>query len=299
MTMKQRVFVTGASSELMLQLLSKVDTEKYDITGLTRSTILPKHSKIDWLEGDIQNSEQYQKEVAESDIIIHAAAITHSKTQKEYFDVNHEGTRKLISCISADKKPLYIFISSRAAGEESGAYGVSKLRAEEEVKKLKKWVIIRPSEVYGGTKSEGIEKTINEAINGGVQLCPIGVESKMYPIHIFDTVNVIFEIAFEKATDNRTIVLNGSVGYSFKELLCLIERISGKKMNIVPIPKWFLKLIGLVSKLLPMDIGFVPDQVNRLYSLKTHAQAPTTTIELESYIAEIVKRKNAGQPATE
>jgi nucleoside-diphosphate-sugar epimerase len=292
MTTKQRVFVTGASSELMLQVLSKVDTEKFDITGLTRSKGSLEHSGVQWLEGDIQTPEQYRKAVAESDIIIHAAAITHSKTQKDYFDVNHAGTRKLISCISQDKKPLFVFISSRVAGEESGAYGVSKLRAEEEVKKLKRWVIIRPSEVYGGTKSEGIEKTINEAINGGVQLCPVGVKSKMYPIHISDTVNVIFEIAFEKETENQTIVLNGSIGYSFKELLLLIERISGKKMTIVPIPKWFLSLVGIVSKLLPMDIGFVPDQVARLYSKKRHTEAATTTVELEGYVGEIVKRQH-------
>jgi nucleoside-diphosphate-sugar epimerase len=276
----------------MLQVLSKVDTEKFNITGLTRSTTSLDHSGIQWLEGDIQNPKQYRKAVAESDIIIHAAAITHSKTQKDYFDVNHEGTRKLISCISPDKKPLFVFISSRVAGEESGAYGASKLRAEEEVKKLKKWVIIRPSEVYGGTKSEGIEKIINEAINGGVQLCPVGVESKMYPIHISDTVNLLFEAAFEKTKENQTIVLNGSIGYSFKELLLLIERVSGKKMTIVPIPKWLLSLVGIVSKRLPMDIGFVSDQVARLYSKKTHTEAGTTTVELESYIGEIVKRQN-------
>ena len=118
MTRKQRVFVTGASSELMLQVLAKVDTERFDITGLTRSKNALDYNEIRWLEGDIQNSEQYLKFVAESDIIIHAAAITHSKTQKDYFDVNHEGTRKLISCISNEKKPLFVFISSRVAGRK-------------------------------------------------------------------------------------------------------------------------------------------------------------------------------------
>jgi hypothetical protein len=120
----------------------------------------------------------------------------------------------------------------------------------------------------------------------------------MYPIHISDAVSVIFEVAFEKVVENQTIVLNGPVGYSFKELLLLIERISEKKMSIVPIPKWFLSLVGLVSKLLPMDIGFVPDQVDRLYSLKTHSEAPTTTVDLESYISAKVKSQNGRQPTS-
>lgn len=285
MAVQQRVFVTGATSELMLQLLSKVDMEKYDVTGLTRSKTPPVHSKVNWLEGDIQNPEQYRKSVAESDIIIHAAAITHSKESKAYFNVNHEGTRKLIACVSTERNPLFVFVSSRVAGEESGAYGVSKLRAEDEVKKLKKWVIIRPAEVYGGTKSEGIEKTIHDAINGGLQFCPVGVESKMYPIHISDTANKIFEVTFQKIEHNQTIVLNGSVGYSFKELLLLIERISGKHMTIIPIPKWFLSLVGIVSELLPINIGFVPDQVARLYSKKEHDSNPDyITEDLEDYL---------------
>lgn len=291
MSTKTQVFITGASSEIMSQLIGLLDPQRFRITGLTRDKSKPNSKRINWLIGDLGQPDSYYSALTDADIIVHAAALTHSKKEKEYFKVNHEGTKQIIGAIPKGRNPKFVFISSRVAGEKSGGYGVSKLRAEEEVKILKHWIIIRPSEVYGGSKSEGIEKTIHEAINGGLQLCPVGVESKMYPIHITDTVNAIFETIFNKEKENQTITLNGSDGYSFRELLKLIERVSGNKMTIIPIPKWFLSLVGFASKLLPMDIGFVPDQVERLYSKKSHHEAPENRMKLSNYLRELIKNR--------
>lgn len=289
----KHVFVTGASSELMQEVLKKVDKNKFKITGLTRSKEPPSLVGVAWVVGDISIPDSYQSEVVKADMIIHAAAITHSKYPKTYFDVNLEGTKSLIDAIPKENAPLFVFISSRVAGKESGAYGVSKLRAEEEVKKLNSWLIFRPSEVFGGSKTEGIEKTIRSAIKGGIQLCPEGVESKMFPIHLKDTAEGIFQASFKDSMKNQTLTLNGKSGYSFSELLKLIEKLSGNKMTMISVPKWFLILAGLLAKVLPFDIGFVPDQVPRLYSSKTHGSGNEETITLESYIQELLKERNA------
>jgi nucleoside-diphosphate-sugar epimerase len=293
METSRHVFVTGASSELMQEVLKRLDSSKYTASGLTRT---PEHlvsDRVSWVVGEINQPESYKTELAKADIIIHAAAITHSKKPTPYFKVNVEGTQCLINAIPQGKDPLFVFISSRVAGEESGAYGVSKLRAEEEVKKLNSWVVIRPSEVFGGSKAEGIDKTIRSAIEGGAQLCPVGVESKMFPIHLNDTAEGIFQAAVDGSAKNQTLILNGRSGYSFSELLTLIEKLSGKRMTIIPIPKWLLGLVGLLAKVTPFDFGFVPDQVPRLYSTKTHGSSTEETISLESYIQELLKERNA------
>lgn len=289
----KHVFVTGASSELMQEVLKKLDISKYTVSGLTRNPEPLASDMVSWVVGEINKPEPFKDEVAKADIILHAAAITHSKNPTPYFKVNVEGTQALINAIPEGKDPLFVFISSRVAGEESGGYGISKLRAEEEVKKLNSWIIIRPSEVFGGSKAEGIEKTIRSAIDGGVQLCPVDVESKMFPIHLKDTAEGIFQASFKDSMKNQTLTLNGKSGYSFSELLKLIETLSGNKMTIISVPKWFLILVGMLAKLLPFDIGFVPDQVPRLYSSKTHGSGNEETITLESYIQELLKERNA------
>ena len=292
MEKKERVFVTGASSELMLRAVSGFDHSKYEIIGLTRN---PNPSNVDglrWVVGPIETPEIFAAEIANADIIIHAAAITHTKNEKEYFRVNLEGTKNLIEAIPKGRRPLFVFISSRVAGEDSGAYGVSKLRAEGEVQKLANWIIIRPSEVYGGSKSEGIEKTIQSAISGGVQLCPIGIQSKMFPIHISDASLAISTAALNQHLRNKIVIVNGGKGYSFKELLLSTQAISGKKMTIIPIPKWFLKMVAFASSILPVNIGFVPDQVDRLYSTKEHSQSGSGVVRLEEYLKQEVEKRN-------
>jgi nucleoside-diphosphate-sugar epimerase len=293
METSRHVFVTGASSELMQEVLKRLDPSKYTASGLTRTPEPLVSDKVSWVVGEINQPESYKAEVAKADIIIHAAAVTHSKKPASYFKVNVEGTQSLINAIPEGKSPLFVFISSRAAGEESGAYGISKLRAEKEVKKLSSWVVIRPSEVFGGSKAEGIDKTIRSAIEGGAQLCPVGIESKMFPIHLKDTAEGIFQATFNESMKNQTLTLNGSTGYSFSELLKLIEKLSGNSMTVISIPKWFLILVGFLAKLLPFDIGFVPDQVPRLYSAKSHVPGNEQATTLESYIQELLKERNA------
>lgn len=292
MEKKERIFVTGASSELMLRTVSRFDHSKYEIIGLTRN---PNPSNVDglrWVVGPIETPEIFSTEIENADIIIHAAAITHTKNEKEYFRVNLEGTKNLIEAIPKGRRPLFVFISSRVAGEDSGAYGVSKLRAEGEVQKLANWIIIRPSEVYGGSKPEGIEKTIQSAISGGVQLCPIGIQSKMFPIHISDASLAISTAALNQHLRNKIVIVNGGKGYSFKELLLSTQAISGKKMTIIPIPKWFLKMVAFASSILPVNIGFVPDQVDRLYSTKEHSQSGSGVVRLEEYLKQEVEKRN-------
>jgi len=286
----KHVFVTGASSELIRQVLTKFDSTEYRISGLTRSGSGSGYGSIKMVKGDINEPETYRMEVETADIIIHAAAITHSKRPEPYFTVNIEGTKTLISTIPEKKSLKFIFISSRVAGENSGAYGVSKLRAEEEVKKLKNWLIIRPSEVYGGNKTEGIEKTLDTAISGGVQLCPIGIGSKMYPIHQADVASAIYKSAVDDHQSRKTIIMNGSKGYSFRELHDLVQRISGKKITMVPIPRWLLGFVAKVSIYVPFDIGFVPDQVARLYSKKSHGSGGEETVDFEEYVQQLMNR---------
>lgn len=268
---KQKVFITGASSQLLQYVVALMSNETYEIVGLTRSSQPPQHNKIRWCTGDLGNPESYVKELADSDMIIHGAALTHSHDGGEYFRVNVEGTRTLLHTIPSNKNPLVVFISSRVAGLKSGAYGQSKLQAEELVQNsVKRWVILRPSEVFGGTKNEGIDSTIASALAGGIKPCPVGVPSKMYPLHVKDAARAIYETSFISPTENTIHYVNGLVGYSYKELLKAIESVTGNTIYPLPIPKMVLDAVAVLTSILKINVGIVPDQVKRLYSDKEH-----------------------------
>ncbi|HAP70526.1 MAG TPA: hypothetical protein DCR04_12520 [Flavobacteriales bacterium] len=128
--------------------------------------------------------------------------------------------------------------------------------------------MLRPSEVFGGSKSEGIDKAIENAMQGGVQLCPAGVKTPMYPIHTEDVARRIHQLGFVDEETKKTIHINGPKPYSFYQLITSVSRITGKKALIFPVPKALLQFVAQMVRISKLDIGIAPDQVARLYSKK-------------------------------
>lgn len=288
----KRVFVTGASSELMRSVLADFPKEAYQVVALSRKKKKDEEN-LSWIQGDLNNPASYETRLADLDLIIHAAAITHSRDADQYHKVNVKGTQELIKAALKKGEPRFVFISSRTATEESGAYGVSKLKAEQAVKSMtENWLIIRPAEVFGGAKAEGVDGAITSAISGGVNPCPVGLSSKMYPIHSKDAAKAISKAVLEDSSKNKLVYVNGPDALSFKELLQLVEKETGRKVWVLPIPKFVMNMAALVSTVLNIDLGFVPDQVDRLYSYKQEGPPSPITISLSHYIKEKLRNEN-------
>lgn len=288
----KRVFVTGASSELMRSVLSRFPKEEYRFIALSRTEISD-GSNISWIKGDLLNPSTYQSYLEGVDMIIHAAAITHSRDPEQYWAVNVQGTRSLVQAANNFGNPRVVLISSRTASSFSGAYGASKLEAENVVKELvNDYLIIRPAEIFGGTKGEGIDGAMASAIKGGLNPCPVGLESRMYPIHTADAAAAIASVILDKKTGNSTVYINGPEAYSFYELLKLVQSETKRKIWVLPIPKLVMKMAALLSTILNIDLGFAPDQVDRLYSPKENGAPSETTITIRQHIKTLIRNEN-------
>lgn len=286
----QRVFVTGASSELMRSVLSDFSENEYQIIALSR-TKNDDEGNISWVKGDLNDPRSYSDYLEKVDVIIHAAAITHSRAAEEYFRINLDGTKHLIEEAQKHGNPRFVFISSRTATKESGAYGESKLQAEQLVKAMtESWLILRPAEVYGGNKGEGIDGAIASAIQGGIQPCPIGLASKMYPIHTKDAAKAISTLIRNQARDNAVEYINGPEALSFKELLKLVGSETNRKVMVFPVPKFLMKIAAWLSGRLNINLGFAPDQVDRLYCKKQQGAASATTISVHQYVRKLIQK---------
>lgn len=285
---RKRVFITGAFSTLLQEVIQHISTDEFDVVGLTRNAISKKASNTRWIQADLFEPEKYAKELNSADIIIHGAALTHSRRVSEYYRVNVEGIKTLLSQVEDKQRPLFVLISSRVAGANSGAYGKSKLLAEKVLEEtISNWLILRPAEVFGGSKNEGIDSTILSAMSNRIQPSPVGLRSKLYPIHRSDAAKAIYNAIFKDIKRNRVIYINGSHGCSFSEIIRLVEKVVGRPVTVVPLPYFVLAVAALISAVTGLDFGFVPYQVSRLYSKKEHGSGTETTISLEEYIAKI------------
>ena len=92
-----KLFITGASSTLGMALTSELlKNNKASIRLLEHHLSLPT-GQFEIYRGDIQDFDFLVKACSGIDIVFHLAAVTHSSSAKTYFEVNKNGTERLIA----------------------------------------------------------------------------------------------------------------------------------------------------------------------------------------------------------
>src|SRR5215510_8677893 len=274
-----RILVTGASSPLavgvMRQLLLNSEVELW--CGRHRNEIpLADPHVIDLdLESDLPESLSRTS----FDMVIHFAGVTHATDEQQYWKVNLEGTRRLAQATREAGCRRFVYISTRCATHGSGAYGESKLAAEQELQKLD-WsslLIIRPAEIYGSDSSEGIDRMLAVARRWRIIPALFGHSNLRFaPMHVDDFSRLAAELIQQHHSGVRIENMCGPEDLNGMELA---QRIS-KRYRALPLPVWWpVVAIGLKT-LHKIGVAVVkPDQLTRLTGAKTGtaASAKTTT----------------------
>ena len=263
------LLVTGASSEmggaLIRQLLNNSGLEIKAMVH--RSLVNVPGCEI--RPGDLKNSGLLTRALSGVDTVVHMAALTKSTSELDYFETNVNGTENLIdACLKNGVKKI-IYISSSAASLNGGGYSRSKLEAEQCIKRSgMKWVIIRPSEVYGQRAGP-----INQLISW-IQRCifvPVigSGQSKLSPVFIDDVVSAIALSIFNQEVESETIVLAGPEELTYDDLVDRIAIYFGVKRFKLHLPADLIKLGATVTSRLGINI-LVPDQIPRLLCEKSY-----------------------------
>jgi nucleoside-diphosphate-sugar epimerase len=282
--LKKKIFITGVSSLIIKKLLTFLSPNEYEFCGITRQNISLENVKL--IKASLKEIALYKSELESSHLVIHAAAITHTYTESEYFDVNFEDSKILIDISSKIEGQKFIYVSSKTATPQSGGYGHSKFETELYLKSYHKdFLIIRPSEIFGGGKNEGIDDFIAESCTKKLMICPVQIPTKLAPIFIDDVVSQLHEVVFRSQQSNQIITLQGNKEYSMFEIIQLCNNIKGINTLIIPIPKFLMFLIMHILKIFKLKIGIFPDQIKRLYSKKEGSFLPNSVYtSLEDYV---------------
>lgn len=270
-----RILVTGASSPLavgvMRQLLLNSDVELW--CGRHRKDIPLSDPRLHVIGLDLLGSLPREH----FDMVIHFAGVTHASDEQQYWKVNLEGTVRLAETVRENGCRRFVYISTRCATQGSGAYGESKLAAEQELQKLdwKSLLIIRPAEIYGGGGSEGIDRMLDVARKWRIVPALFGDANVQFaPMHVDDFSKVAAELIQQHADGLRIETVCGPEDLNG---LALASRIS-KCYRAVPVPLWWPAVsVGLRAL---HKIGFTvvkPDQLTRLVGEKTGTAASAKT----------------------
>ena len=270
-----RILVTGASSPLavgvMRQLLLNSDIELW--AGRHRKDIPLTDSRLHVIDLDLESDLTKTLSRTPVDMVIHFAGVTHASDEQQYWNVNLEGTRRLAHAAHENGCRRFVYISTRCATHGSGAYGESKLAAEQELQKLE-WtslLIIRPAEIYGGGGQEGIDRMLSLARRWHVIPALFGNTNLQFaPMHVDDFTRLAAELIQQH---NHGIRIETICGPEDLSGVALASRIA-RRHRALPLPLWW-PAVNVGLKLL-QQIGFAvvkPDQLTRLTGRKTGTAA--------------------------
>src|ERR1044071_2496689 len=264
-----RILVTGASSPLavgvMRQLLLQSDVELW--CARHRTDIPLNDPRLHVIDLDLES--ELTATLPAVDLVIHFAGVTHASDEQQYWKVNLEGTRRMVQAVRANGCGRFVYISTRCATRGSGAYGESKLAAEQELQKFE-WeslLIMRPAEIYGGESNEGIDRMLAVARRWRIGPALFGNSNLLFaPMHVEDFTRLAVELIQQHDDGVRIETICGPEDLNG---LTLASRIA-KRHRALPLPLWWPAVnIGLKAL---QQIGFAvvkPDQLKRLTGKKT------------------------------
>jgi nucleoside-diphosphate-sugar epimerase len=269
-----RILVTGASSPLAARvvenLFSATDAEIW--CGRHKREVNISDSRVRIAELDLESDAGLTSiHDVDFDLVIHFAGVTHTDDEQQYWKVNLEGTLRLARLVRANGCRRFVFVSTRCATRGSGAYGESKLAAEMQLSQLD-WtslLIIRPSEVYGGAGSEGVDRMLRLAQRWHIVPAFWGNTGiRFAPIHIDDFAAIVVAAIIDHQRGVRVVEASGPEELSG---LSLAGRIARRHVAF-PVPVWWPGFSFMINSLRRLGVKLTsPDQLDRLVSKKTAA----------------------------
>mgnify|MGYP001600117598 CR=1 FL=1 len=259
-----RILITGASGIIGKKLIQKFNSTDHSIRIFSRKKKSDIQNTVEYFAGDIRSIESLEKATSRIDIIIHMAGVTHTHDQKLYYTVNFEGTKNILLAAKKNLVKKFVFVSSRTASINCGAYAHSKLLAERVVQDSgMDWVIVRPSEVYGAGDSDAISHLIQNMKRGF--FIPVMGSGKyiLCPVYIDDVVDGIFAAATKNNIHNKIYVLGGPEKMTYINLIDRLEKIFQAKKIKIYIPLIFIRFLAFIFSILKINV-LVSDQIPRL-----------------------------------
>ncbi len=264
-----RVLVTGGTGFVGSHLVELLVRRGFDVTCLVRD---PKQLK--WLQGagvrivqgDCSRPESLGSAVRDVSCVYHVAGLTKAFRTRDYYAVNHGGTKNLLDVCSRHGSGVrkFVLVSSQAAAGPSAAnrpvretdpphpvsdYGKSKLMAEEEALRHRDRftvVIVRPSAIYGPRDTDVFE-LFSWATKGYI-LDVGGGERFMNWCHVEDVAEALLLAGAAQVPSGSIYFAAEDRIYSSFEFREALLRTGGVSARLVTVPPWAGYLIGALAE---------------------------------------------------
>jgi nucleoside-diphosphate-sugar epimerase len=266
----KNVLVTGGTGLVGSHLVELLLEKGYSVTCVVRDTKQLRWLnglKVRVLQGDCLHPGPLDAAVQGAAFVFHVAGLTKARRSRDYYLVNHIGTRNLLQACARSETGIrkFVLISSLAAAGPSpdgspvkaGApanpvsdYGKSKQRAEEEALQYKDRfpvVILRPSAVYGPRDRDMYE--LFRWAARGVTIEISGGERFINPCYVKDLALATLQAAERNTESGSIFFVAENQAYSWSAFRQALLAAGGVKARNIKIPYPAAWLIGVASEI--------------------------------------------------
>jgi uncharacterized protein YbjT (DUF2867 family) len=198
-----------------------------------------------------------------ADVVVNLVGILYQSGHQR-FDAIHADAAETVARAAKAAGAALIHVSAIGADEDSAShYARSKADGEARVRAVHPdAVILRPSLVFGP------EDNFFNKFAGLARMLPVlpligGGHTKFQPVFAGDVADAMVTCANDPSTRGKTYELGGPGIYTFKELMQVVLRATGRKRLLIPVPFFVATMKSWFLGLLPNPL-LTPDQVRML-----------------------------------
>ncbi len=219
--------------------------------------------QIDFVKCDVADAESVAAAVMGSSAVINLTGILFQSGQT-FEDVQAKGAAHIAQACAAANVTSLVHVSAIGADTESASdYAVTKAQGETAMREsFPNAVILRPSIIFG--PEDGFFNKFAQMARFFPALPLIGGgKTRFQPVFVGDVARAIATCLDSADARGRTYELGGPTTYSFKELLQLILKETGRRRALVRLPFGLAMIKAAFLQILPKPLLTV-DQVKLL-----------------------------------
>jgi len=227
--------------------------------------------QIQLLKCNIHDTDQIAAALKGASVAINLTGVLSQRGEQSFQAIHVDAARAIAEAARNAGVETLVHLSAIGADVDAKSkYASTKGEGERAVREaLPDAAILRPSLVFGAE-----DKFFNKfaSLARFFPALPLigGGHTKFQPVFVGDVAAAILRCVEDTATRGKTYELGGPTVYSFKELMQIVLRETGRKRLLVPLPFFLARIqaffLQMPAMVLPIDPLLTMDQVTLLKS---------------------------------
>lgn len=220
--------------------------------------------QIDLVAANLRSPETVARAVAGADAVVNCVGILFQSGRQRFNSIHAEGAGLVAQAAAKAGARALVHVSAIGAdANSSAAYARSKAAGEAAVMAaFPKAVILRPSVVFGP------DDQFFNRFAALARLSPVlpligGGKTRFQPVYVGDVAAAVVAALDDPAAAGKIFELGGPRVYSFRQLMEIVLRETGRRRLLLPLPFALAMVQGLFFELLPTP-PLTRDQVRLL-----------------------------------